>query len=90
MMSLNQCVQQRDQEIARQVAQEMKENQAEREQERAVGGDAVAVDGTILFTGRRDHPYHGYNCQTLVHNLCAQNNGLCSDDNELDMYCSEQ
>jgi len=35
-----------------------------------------------------DHRCYRRTCGNLVHNLCAQTNDLCDDDNELNMYCS--
>ena len=34
-----------------------------------------------------DHPCYN-KCGRYVHNLCAQTNNLCSEDNPLNMYCS--
>lgn len=53
----NPTIEARDREIQQQVQQEMRtenqERQANRARERAAIGDAVAVDGTVLFVGRR-------------------------------------
>ena len=50
--------------------------------------NACQIAGCAGGPNRPGH--HCYNCRALVHNLCAQGNGLCSDDNELNMYCSQQ
>ena len=123
-------------QVGEELAEETKQDLAERARERATGGDAVAMDGTVLFTSRRtgtqapnvgdnsrvarqrytnsldsltnnltpcpipgcqfghQRPthkcYNSTHCTNRVHNLCAQRNGLCSDNNELDMFCSQR
>ena len=38
-----------------------------------------------------DHPcYNSTICKKRVHNMCAQANGFCDKDNELNMYCSRK
>jgi hypothetical protein len=133
---MNEQMQSLDEETTRQAQKEMvKEAQRQARQARAIEGDAVAGDGTLLFTNHcigthapnvgdnsrvscdrcanslaalvtnntvtqcsiphcadnRNMPDHKCrHCKTKVHNLCAQREGLCSDENELNMYCSLQ
>ncbi len=132
LLPLNERMQNLDQQTARDAQEEMLEAQQTQRRMRAVQGDAVAGDGTLLFTSRRigtlapnlgdnskvarerytnslanqinnsptrcpiphcddkknmpTHPCR--NCGAKVHNLCAQRERLCSDQNELSMYCS--
>ena len=137
MPELNERMQRRDREIANLVAEEAKQDAIEQRNERAVGGDAIAADGSLLFVARQagiqapnvgdnsrvsrsaytnslagqlnrnqtpcpipgcqwSHqipPHWCHNssrCSRKVHNMCAQANGLCSNENEIHMYCSQR
>jgi hypothetical protein len=47
-----------------------------------------AIKGCTFGTAlKADHKCYN-KCGRVVHNLCAQANNLCDEDNELDMYCS--
>ena len=59
---------------------------------REAGTKHCAVRGCkrILEEGAKANQHHCYcvSCKKPIHLLCCMENGLCDDDNELNMYCS--
>ncbi len=52
-------------------------------------GTPCPIPGCQWSINKPDHPcYNSAHCKNMVHNLCAGENGLYDDDNELNMYCS--